>query len=182
MKQQLFRAPALAIVSGVGVLWLLAGCASSPEPTPSASRAIEASAAFAAVGQPAPDFELAWLNGAGPAPLGELRGRVVLLEFWRSTCAPCLRMVPRLNELHGKLAEAGLAVVAVSNESEERIRSRIEAAGMDYPVARLTGSAVDDAYRIRAVPQAFLIDRAGTLVWRGHPSNLTEEHVAALLE
>jgi thiol-disulfide isomerase/thioredoxin len=183
MKEKLLLGPSLATVAGMGVLWLVAGCAaSSPEPEVPATRVIEATAAFAAVGEPAPNFELPWLNHDGPATLAELRGRVVLLEFWRSTCGPCMRMVPRLNELHEKLAPAGLAVVAVSNESEERIQDKIEAVRMAYPVARLTGSTVDDAYRIRAVPQAFLIDRSGTLVWRGHPSKLTEEHVAALLE
>jgi hypothetical protein len=76
------------------LLWLAAGCAGStgeprePEAQSTAgatSRPIEASMAFAAVGQPAPDFELPWMNHDGPGSLAELRGRVVLLEFWRST-------------------------------------------------------------------------------------------------
>jgi peroxiredoxin len=175
-------APTLAMVSGV--LWLAAGCAATaadPEARPE-TRVIEASAPFAAVGQPAPDFELAWLNHEGPGTLAELRGRVVLLEFWRSTCGPCMRAVEHLNELHEAYAEAGLAVVGVSNEDEQVVRRTIDRAKMVYPVAHLSGEAVDDAYRIRAVPQSFLIDRSGQLVWRGHPSTLTAEQIAALLE
>jgi peroxiredoxin len=93
-----------------------------------------------------------------------------------------MRVVPHLNELHEKYAGKGLTVVGVSNESEQVIESTISKVKMAFPVARLSGSAVDAAYQVRGVPQSFLIDRTGKLLWQGHPSKLTEEQVSSLLE
>ena len=81
--------PALAPALGLGLLWL-AGCAGSTsepapdEPVDSGSRPVEASVTYAAVGKTAPDFELDWLNHEGGDTLADLKGRVVLLEFWRT--------------------------------------------------------------------------------------------------
>jgi hypothetical protein len=73
------------------MLLALAGCAgSSGEPGPgeathdTGGRPVEAAFTTAAVGKTAPDFELDWLDRDGEATLADLRGRVVLLEFWRT--------------------------------------------------------------------------------------------------
>ena len=80
-------APALA----AGLLLALGSCAgSSGEPSPGGAatdtggRPVEAAYTTAAVGETAPDFELDWLDRDGEATLADLRGRVVLLEFWRT--------------------------------------------------------------------------------------------------
>jgi peroxiredoxin len=173
----------------IGWLALAAGCAGStsepPEPEPSEAGAagpIEPAEAVAAVGRPAPDFELARLGRAGSERLSDLRGRVVLLEFWRTWCGPCLRSVPHLNALYAQFAERGLAIVALSNEDEPRLRDTAAAAGMRYPVARVAGGAVDLAYGVTGVPRAVLIDRGGRVLWEGHPAKLTAEQVARALE
>jgi thiol-disulfide isomerase/thioredoxin len=148
------------------------GC-SSPAPQGPPSLAV--------IGEAAPDLQLAWLDGSPAGNLESLRGRVVLLEFWRTWCSPCLSQVPRLNALAERYEADGLAVVAVTNEEEELVRATALEVGMTFPVALTPGAEADDAYGIRAVPRAFLIDRHGLLVWAGHPSTLEDERVRSLL-
>ena len=145
----------------------------SPEPSGPASEAL--------IGRPAPDVTLQWLDGSPQTSLDELRGRVVLLEFWRTWCGPCLRQVPHLNALHERYEEDGLVIVAVTNEEEDLVRRTVEEAGMTYRVARTSAEDAERAYGITAVPRAFLLDREGDLVWVGHPGTLEEGRLRELL-
>ena len=84
------------VVASAGILSVALGCAGSTEPVGSPGRAatealasgptgaVEATAALATVGAPAPDFEFAWLHDGERGTLADLRGRVVLLEFWHT--------------------------------------------------------------------------------------------------
>ncbi|HMA13649.1 MAG: TlpA family protein disulfide reductase [Bacteroidota bacterium] len=64
---------------------------------------------------PAPSEAFQTLDGA-PAALGDFRGKVVLVNFWATWCAPCVKEMPSLERLHLQLAEEGLAVLAVSQD------------------------------------------------------------------
>ncbi len=91
-------------------------------------------------------------------------------------------MVPHLNDLHESYEEKGLTIVGVTNEEEPLVREKMKAAEMKFPVALVEGIGVDQAYNVSGVPRSFLIDRDGKLVWYGHPANLQDEKIAALLE
>lgn len=126
------------------------------------------------VGRPAPPFEaLTWALGRA-WPFGELRGRVVLLEFWATWCRPCLGMFPKLQELHERYAERGLVVLALtrlygpaprSPEAEaqelELIRRVVEDRGLEYSVGVLPDERLARAYGASGFPTIGLIDRAG---------------------
>ena len=69
----------------------------------------------------------------------------------------------------------------MSDEDEQKVRDKMEQASMEYPVA-LHPPEANAAYEVRAVPSTFLIDRDGTIVWKGHPVHLDEERLAALVD
>ncbi|HVS17202.1 MAG TPA: TlpA disulfide reductase family protein [Planctomycetota bacterium] len=150
-----------------------AGACATPEGGDDACQAV--------MGQYAPAIELAWLDGNAPTDLGSLRGRVVLLEFWRTWCGPCRQQVAHLNELHERFEADGLVTVALSDEPADLQRSAAAELGIAYAMASSAGGGAEDLYGIRSVPRAFLIDRAGVLVWAGHPATLEEERVRSLL-
>ncbi len=121
--------------------------------------------------RPAPAFAVRDLDGR-KVTLDSLRGRVVLLDFWATWCAPCVKSMPELEALHRKHAARGLTVLGVSTDEGglEPVRKFVQARKVSYPIAlddeRAPAWAV---YRVKAVPSAFLIDRGGNIVaqWTG---------------
>ena len=91
-------------------------------------------------------------------------------------------MVPHLNELREKYEDEGLTIVGVTNEDEGLVREKVEDAEMEFGVVLVVGKAVDGAYGASRVPHSVLIGRDGKVAWAGHPSNLAEERIRALLE
>lgn len=135
----------------------------------------------AVIGQFAPALRLEWLDGSAPTELEALRGRVVLLEFWRTWCDPSRQQVRRLNELNERYEADGLLTIGISNEPADLLRTTGGELGATYALARCEGAEAETLYGIRSVPRAFLIDRAGVLVWAGHPATLETERLRAVL-
>lgn len=133
---------------------------------------------------PAPGFALRTLAGE-PVSLDSLRGRVVLLDFWATWCAPCRRSMPELQVLHERHAAQGLTVLGVSidENAEAKVRRFIRAQRFGYPIAiDAATSPAWQAYRVKAIPAVFLIDRAGRVIaqWTGGAPDARE--LAATVE
>jgi thiol-disulfide isomerase/thioredoxin len=136
---------------------------------------------LALLGELAPDLRLEWLDGSPEGKLSDLRGKVVLLEFWRTWCEACQAEVPYLNDLHARYQSDGLAVVGVTNEEQALVRTALDLEQITYPVARTPDLVAERSWGITAVPRAFLVDREGALVWVGHPGALEEGRLRELL-
>ncbi|MFN0056934.1 MAG: redoxin domain-containing protein [Planctomycetota bacterium] len=132
------------------------------------------------LGDLAPDFEASFL-GSETKSLGELRGRVILLDFWRTWCNPCHAEVPHLNELAYKYKDQGLVVIGVTNEDEVLVRQSIAKTERKFQIARVSGAKADAAYGVTGFPAAFLIDPAGKIVWSGMMSGFNENMLPELL-
>ncbi|MBF0318571.1 MAG: TlpA family protein disulfide reductase [Nitrospirae bacterium] len=117
------------------------------------------------LGQAAPDFSLKSING-GTISLSSYRGKVVLLNFWATWCAPCKEEMPSMNMLYHKYKNNGLVVLAASTDNSaaavERFVSRHHLA---FPVLLDSDMKVAKAkYRINAQPTTFLIGKDGTVI------------------
>jgi thiol-disulfide isomerase/thioredoxin len=110
-------------------------------------------------GTPAPELSITDLDGK-PATLSSLRGKVVLLDFWSTTCAPCIRALPHVAELRATLHDRGFEVMALA-DAQDGVRETL--------VANRSGiEAQDDAaqavYRVDRFPMYFLVGRDGTIL------------------
>ena len=126
----------------------------------------------------APAFSLRDLSGKTISN-ETLKGRVVLLDFWATWCMPCRKSMPELQALHAKYAGKGLSVVGVSIDEggPAKVKKFVTSKKFSYPIAIDSAKAPAwDAFRVKAVPAAYLIDREGKIVaqWLGAPASSKE--------
>lgn len=118
-------------------------------------------------GQVAPAFELPRLGEGDAISLARLRGRVVLLNFWATWCAPCEAEMPAMQRLHAALTGPDFELVAVSvdasREDVEAFRARL---GLSFPIALDPEKRVANAYQSHRFPESYLIDREGRILSR----------------
>jgi thiol-disulfide isomerase/thioredoxin/Cu/Ag efflux protein CusF len=116
---------------------------------------------------PAPDFTLPTLSGA-PIHLAELRGKVVLLNFWATWCVPCRTEMPTLEALYQRYKDRGLEVLAVNLDlrSTAGVAAFLQEVGVTFRIALDPAWATARAYRVLGLPTTYLIDRAGHVVVR----------------
>jgi cytochrome c biogenesis protein CcmG/thiol:disulfide interchange protein DsbE len=117
-------------------------------------------------GKTAPAFSLPRIDGEpGNLALGTLRGHVVLLDFWASWCAPCVKMMPTLHQLYGEWRSRGVEFVGINSDgpgaSVEQFRSLMHA--HSYPMVIDTDGEVGDLYKLKALPHMVLVGADGTV-------------------
>lgn len=119
----------------------------------------------------APDFTLTGLDGT-PVHLSDLRGKVVLLNFWASWCVPCRAEMPDLNALQRAYGGArDLVVVGVNFEEDmAAIKAFVDEQKLDFAIALdRDGRVTTQLFGVRPLPTTFIIDREGFIrdVWNG---------------
>lgn len=115
------------------------------------------------VGAPAPAFARTTPLAGAPASLADLRGKVVLLDFWASWCGPCRMIAPRLSALRDKLGPQGLVVVGLTADEPERAAVSAERFKMRYPVVVDGLGETSKSYGVTNLPTLVLIDKAGVV-------------------
>ena len=116
------------------------------------------------VGAPAPDFTLAAIDGVSYT-LSELRGQVVVLNFWATWCTPCRIEMPMLQARYERDRENGLIVLGVNfDEPAADVRLFGQELELSFPLLLDPGAGVQRLYRVRGYPSTFVVDREGKLV------------------
>ncbi|RXT39446.1 thioredoxin family protein [Bradyrhizobium betae] len=148
-------------------------CDEAARATPVVSAAAAPIHVAAASQQAAPDFTgiSNWFNSK-PLNIADLRGKVVLVDFWTYGCVNCVNTLPHVTELYAKYRDKGLVVVGVHTPEFpfERSASNVQAAlkrhGITYPVAQDNDSKTWDAYSNRYWPAQYIIDQNGKIVFQ----------------
>ena len=119
------------------------------------------------IGGMAPNFELTTPDGK-KLSLYDLRGHIVLLDFWASWCAPCLAEVPNLKAIYEKYHGKGLNILGVSlDEKEAAWKSAIERKGLTWQhVSSLKGwkCPVAQRFKVTGIPRMYIIDAQGKII------------------
>jgi peroxiredoxin len=122
--------------------------------------------ALLAGGTRAPDWRLPRVDHEGrQIGLEELRGKVVVLDFWGISCPPCIRQIEVLEQIHRQMAPRGVAVVGIAIQEEpiEDIRAFVAQRRPGYPIAVDKGQ-VARAYKVHTIPTLYILDRNGLVV------------------
>jgi peroxiredoxin len=109
------------------------------------------------------DFSLKDLSGKSWA-LSELRGKVVLVNFWATWCPPCRKEMPDLETLYGRFGSKGFVVLGISDEEVAKVEPFIRERKISFPVLLDPGRKVNDAFVVDGIPKSFVYDRDGKLV------------------
>jgi thiol-disulfide isomerase/thioredoxin/outer membrane lipoprotein-sorting protein len=116
-------------------------------------------------GQPATDFTLETLAGAKPVRLSELKGRVVLLDFWATWCGPCRRWLPIVAQASRDYAAKGLSVFAVNErEPESKVQAYLDQQKLDLPVLMDRSGNVGSTYHASSIPLTVVVGRDGNVL------------------
>lgn len=114
----------------------------------------------------APDFTLPGTSEQN-IKLSDYRGKIVLLNFWATFCAPCRMEMPSLQAISIKYQNDDVVVVAVSLDSgrEKAVKKWIKKMQLEFPIA-LEGNSAGDSYEVSALPVTFIIGKEGQLIGR----------------
>ncbi len=110
-----------------------------------------------------PDFSLRDLKGAEWV-FKNLRGKVVLVNFWATWCPPCRKEMPDMEALYERFSARGLVILAISDENAEKVDPFIAAQKYAYPILLDAGRKVSQLFSVNGIPKSFLYDRNGKLV------------------
>ncbi len=98
-------------------------------------------------------------------------GKYILYDFWATWCGPCIYGLQLAEKEHRRFKDK-LATIAVSDESEDTVRSFLESTPLKQPIAIDTQGRASKALQIRAIPHGILIDPEGMVIWQGNPIEL----------
>lgn len=135
----------------------------------------------------APDFTLRTADGSN-LRLAEQRGRVVLVNFWATWCAPCRQEMPLLNQLYQKYQASGFTLLGINIDADSRNAVSVaNKLGVSFPVLLDGEKSVSKLYDLTSMPSTLLIDRDGKVryVHRGYQAGyeaLYEKQIRELLK
>jgi peroxiredoxin len=118
------------------------------------------------IGNPAPDFSVLLSRTQARLSLRELRGRVVVVDFWGTYCGPCKQELPRLQALSAKYAGAGLRIIGISEdepEDKDKIVDFANAHGARFAIAWDEDRSIAHQYKPDTMPSSYVIDRRGVV-------------------
>ncbi len=132
------------------------------------------------VGDQAPPVTVTdWVKGKPMDILKDNKGKVIVLEFWATWCAPCIQMIPSNTELYQRYKDKGMVFVGMTDSGQGQQLSSVQAFvgqqgdRMDYPIAFDSTMKTDIAYiqgtGAMGIPHAVVIGKDGKIAWFGHP-------------
>ena len=136
-------------------------------------------------GKKPPELQVeGWLNTEGKEiKLAELKGKVVVLDFWGVWCGPCRAAMPHLKELYAKHKEDGLVVIGVHTTNQgEKMPDYVQEEALPWPVAVDAEKKTVAAFQVDSYPDYYVIDRAGNLRVADLANSELDRVVEALLK
>ncbi len=114
---------------------------------------------------PAPNWQLNDLNGK-TVKFSDFRGKVVILDFWATWCAPCRVEIPHFAELQKQYGDKGLTVIGISLDEQgpEAVKEFVKRLDVNYTIVTGNQKVVEAYGGVYAIPTTFVIDRQGRIV------------------
>ncbi len=131
------------------------------------------------INQEAPEFIVEQWISEEP----NMEDKYLLIDFWATWCGPCIRTIPKLNNIHEKYKDK-LVVIGISDEEKKKVK-KVTNQKIDYFSAIDTKKRMSSELQIKGIPHCLIINPNGIVVWEGYPLlsgyELTEEVIASII-
>ena len=127
------------------------------------------------------DFTLQDLHGK-EWTLKQLRGNVVLVNFWATWCPPCRKEMPDLEKLYQRFSQQGLVILAISDEDSAKVEPFIDQGRYTYAILLDPNRVVNQRFHIQGIPKSLVYDRMGKLVAQSPDMRTMGQFLAMLAE
>ncbi|NNF00661.1 MAG: TIGR03435 family protein [Pyrinomonadaceae bacterium] len=118
----------------------------------------------------------------GNISLAELKGKIVVLEFWATWCSPCIPAMEHLNKVAVRFKDEPVKFIAITDENEERVRSFLRKVPFSGVIGLDELGETRKSYDFQGFPHTIIVDKNGKIAAITDPKNVTEEVIASLLE
>ncbi len=131
-----------------------------------------------------------WFNG-NPQKISDLKGKVVLVEFWTFSCVNCIRGLPHINKIYEKYSKKGLEIIGIHSpefdheKDPRKVKYAIDKYNVKYPVALDNEETNWDNYKTKYWPSYYLINKEGKVVYSSFGEggyDILEDNIKHLLK
>lgn len=119
-----------------------------------------------------PASEISW---------NKLKGKVVVLEFWATWCAPCIKAIPHLNRMADQFKRKPIVFISVSDENEDVVRRFLKNHSINAWVALDNYDVLNKAFHVVAIPHAVIVDATGRIAAVANPASITARNLKEVL-
>lgn len=128
-----------------------------------------------------PKLKLSDWENSQPYSLEDLKGKIVVLDFWATWCGPCIASIPKNNAIAEKYKDDVVIIGICAKKGSEKMQAVVSDKGIQYPVAIDVDDQTNDAYDANGYPDYYIINKSGKLVVADCKNSKVEDVIKRLL-
>jgi thiol-disulfide isomerase/thioredoxin len=132
---------------------------------------------------PAPSFSVVQAQQDGKVVrIEDFKGKVALIDFWATWCGPCRKTMPVIQQIYKEYSPKGFDVIAISNEPRSAVLQFRDMSRINYPMYLDNTLSASGAFHVLELPQFFLVNKAGQVVFHGRGEPIDEVGLRKAIE